>query len=182
VRPAKGFDKIIETLRTGLDRARPYDIEFFLPSGAEWVRDDLKTLAPLVAASSRSRDYGRYLDDMLSVDVVMCFYDPEAYGEQMSGIATEAALLGKATLVTRGTALQRFFDRYSPGSYCAVDFTTGDLLAALTRPAALWRETQARARASMSALRELRRAERFFNVAFGLPIPAPDPRGRGLDH
>src|SRR5262245_44409553 len=167
-RPPKGFNRLINVLNRDLgDDKRRIVVEFFLPPGFAELTRQINQISPVAHASSSFRDNSRYLADMMSVDVVLCFYDPDLYASQMSGIVTEAATLGKAALVVHGTALQRFLDRYSPGSYCAVDFSDDALVAALMQPSEIWRQRQQRALASRGVLRELRRGKRFFGAAFG---------------
>jgi len=165
----KGFNSITEVIGTGLmDGRTDVTFDFFLPPTYAIVSNQISQLSPVVRTSACFRDNRRYIEDMMSVDVVLCFYDPGFYGLQMSGIVTEAALLGKATLVVKNTSLHRFLDRNSPGSCCAIDFSHDALRRALTQPADVWRDKQWKAVASMKVVRELKRAERFFAVAFGL--------------
>lgn len=175
-RRSKGFDLLTGLLASrALDDRADLEFEFFLPPGYQDFADDLNRLSPRVRASSTFRDNRRYLADMLSVDVVLCVYDPDSYRQQMSGIVTEAALLGRAALVTADTAPLRFMDTYAPGASQAVDFTPQAVLNGLTQPMAVWRERQARAVASRLATRRLKSAPHFFNTAFGPDVVGPCP-------
>ncbi|HXT70408.1 MAG TPA: hypothetical protein VN700_11665 [Vicinamibacterales bacterium] len=163
----KGFDVIVDAL-CGVT-VNP-DIQFFLPEGYVAVADELRERFPGVQASSVFRSNDRYFADMASVDVVLCAYDPSAYACQMSGVVMEAALSGKATVATHGTALARFVGTHAPDSYRLVDFSASSIREAFADDDQAWRIRQRNAASHRESVRRLRTGAYFFSRAFGSSV------------
>jgi hypothetical protein len=104
---------------------------------------------------------------MASVDVVLCFYDPSVYYQQMSGIAAEALLLGKPLLVTRGTSIERFLNNVAPRAAIVVDYSLNSLTSALNLPAEAWVNAGRHAKKAAGIIAELKSGQRYLETVFG---------------
>ena len=112
--------------------------------------------------------YEFYLTKMGSVSAVLCCYDRAFYGEQMSGIVSEAAALGVPAIVTRGTTLDRFLLTYAPGAGIPIEPDPVSLSAVLTLPYNYWEEKRKCALMSASLVQELKSCRRFLGLALDL--------------
>ena len=140
-------------------------VRFCLPPGNDAMCRGLAALSPSIEATSRAMENAEYLRQMASVDVVLAWYDPEHYGDKMSGIVPEAVSLGKPLAVTDGCrALVGFLDRYAPGAFVTGGYRPEDLLQLLALPASIWHAVGAKARASAGVVRGLKDMRRYLSA------------------
>ncbi|HSM69935.1 MAG TPA: hypothetical protein VK851_00190 [Anaerolineales bacterium] len=164
-RTEKGFDSLLSLLSQNTYSDKEF--HFFLPTA-------FKRLEPRIQSSRGSNsvatyygafDQDQYFEAMASCHAVLCFYDPKYYGAQMSGIVTEAPLLGKATVISSGTEPEKFLQRYCPGTHVSVAYTHESLHNALSLPIDVWSKLSANANASESLLMAIKSARRFLQIA-----------------
>jgi hypothetical protein len=164
-RAEKGFDSVLFLLTqyTYFDK----EFYFFLPK--EYKRLEARIQGSRgnnsVATYYGAFDHDQYFEAMASCQVVLCFYDPKYYGTQMSGIVTDAPLLGKATVISSGTEPEKFLQRYCPGTHVSVAYTHESLHDALSLPIDAWSQLSTKANASESLLMEIKSARRFLQIA-----------------
>jgi hypothetical protein len=143
------------------------EIHFFLPPGYE---ESIKSLnrPDKIIGTSEFRSNIKLLTDMASVDVILCFYDPAIYSNQMSGLVADAILLGKPVLVTAGTQLERFVNMVAPGAAIHAEYSFDGLKKAIEMSSILWQTAQQQALNSARVVSELKSGDRFFKIVFGL--------------
>lgn len=160
---SKGLTLVAEAARyVDPDRVT---VRFCLPPGHEALCRQLAALSPAIEATSRQMSNTEYLRQMAEVDVVLAWYDPEHYGDKMSGIVPEAICLGKPLAVSDGCrALVSFLDRYAPGAFATGSYRAADLAALMSVTAATWQTVGAKARVSSAVVRLLKDMRRYFGA------------------
>ena len=163
----KGVSLILEASKRAISKSG-YRIVFFVPPHqlGQVADFDFENSA-CVVANTNPLQYDEYLASMSSVSAVLCCYDTNFYGKQMSGVVTEAAALGLPIIVTKGTALHRFLLTYSPGAAIPVSFDATSLDATLALPQPYWYEKSRSALISASLVQELMSCRRFLTIALG---------------
>jgi hypothetical protein len=161
----KGFKLIVDAVKALNPQSRR--VKFFVPT----TQDCGHTLASSDALAScdaavRRTTNEEMLSDMASVDVVLCVYDPLVYNSQMSGIVSEALLLGKPLIITNGTSLERFCNQVAPGAAMTINYSTEDLVAALQAPTGTWEILARRAEAAANAVSAMKSGARFLNAIY----------------
>jgi hypothetical protein len=140
-------------------------VRFCLPPGNKPLCQELLALSPAVEATSVDTSNAEYLQQMVDADVVLTWYDPEHYGDKMSGIVPEAISLGKPLAVSDGCrSLVAFLDRYAPGSFIAGDYSADELAALMSLPASTWQSAGAKARASSAVVRAMKDMRRYLSA------------------
>jgi hypothetical protein len=164
-RAEKGFDGLLSLLAQNTYSDKEF--HFFLPT--EYKRLEARIQGSggnnSVATYFGAFDHDQYFEAMAACQAVLCFYDPKYYGTQMSGIVTDAPLLGKATVISSGTEPEKFLQRYCPGTHISVAYTPESLHDALSLPIDVWSKLSSNANASESLLMEIKSARRFLQIA-----------------
>ncbi|AMM25091.1 hypothetical protein [Variovorax sp. PAMC 28711] len=156
----KGVHPLLAVIGGGLPHAT--SIVFALPHGHETLAAQWNHPARGVGASTLPRGNRAYLAAMSEVDVVLAFYDPTAYADQMSGIVAEAIALGKPLLVADGCdAITGFLAAHAHGSFIALPFGEPGLREGIGIPAARWRECRRAAAAAAPGVQRLKHIGRY---------------------
>lgn len=161
----KGFDRIWEAILTGV-ADESCRIEFFLPEDYQYFADPINS-KPWCSAVLQKRGIKSYYSAIASVDVVLCFYDPEVYSDQMSGIVADALSVGKPVLVSKGSSLERFCESVSPGAAVATEYTLDGLRQGLRLPQSVWHTAEDLAKRSAAIVSLMRCGERYENIIRG---------------
>jgi hypothetical protein len=138
-------------------------------------------MAASIDATSHDMSNDAYLRQMAEVDVVLACYDPEHYGDKMSGVVPEAVSLGKPLLVSEACrSLAGFLDRYAPGAFIAGAYRADALADLMALPADLWRVVATKAHASSPVVRSLKGMRRYL-AAGGLDAIYGDARAERME-
>jgi hypothetical protein len=176
---SKGLEVIANAARA-LDPSRA-SVRFRLPPGHDALCQQLCSLSPAIEASSRDMSNDEYLRQMAEVDVVLAYYDPEHYGDKMSGVVPEAVSLGKPLAVSEACrSLVGFLDRYAPGAFISGAYQPDALAELLALPAELWRAVATKAHASSPVVRSLKGMRRYL-AAGGLDTLYSQARAERAD-
>ncbi len=169
-RAEKGFQEILHLISR--EKYPGKEFRFFLPQDYKHKADKINRVdgENRLHAELGNYDQKEYFERMATCDAIFCFYNPNYYRVQMSGIITDSTLLGKATLVSRGTEPGNFIKSYAPGSYVSVDYTMPSLHSALMIPNKVWEDCKIKANVSERLLLEVKSADRFLQIACDLKL------------
>ena len=178
----KGAQHLSNVLASGLPSGT--SISIALPEAHAALATQWNDPARRIHAYTQARGNAQYLAAMADVDVVLAFYDPAAYVDQMSGIVAEAIALGKPLLVAQGCdAITGFLKDHAPGSCIAMPFSNAGLEQGMALSASLWRSCGKAALAAALGVQRLKHMTHYLRgigigngVGTGIGIGASEVR------
>jgi hypothetical protein len=108
-----------------------------------------------------------YYSLFTEIDIMVVHYDPKDYAYTSSGLLTEAALLGKVSVVPAGTSIEREAARLGTGHVPIAGFHAVALDAALRRALAEYPVLAGRSRAAMPAARSYHSTDTLVSYLLG---------------